>query len=360
MNEPLHLPDERELGEWLRGSGPDVDVAVCTRARFARNLDGHRFSTSQTAEDAKELLTMLREQLPPALDPIVQHLRVLDVSDFGPIERDLLVERHLISRELAHHPRPAAAVVDPLERVSVMLNEEDHLRLQVFRSGFDVQGAYSAAERLDDAILDALPIAFSEEFGFLTACPTNVGTGLRVSVLVHLPGTAWAGDLQQAMDTAKHLDLAVRGLYGEGSRGSGDLYQISNQLTLGRSEVELRELLEESVGGFIANERKRRQALLEGRRRTRTLRRIEEARALLDECERLDSATCLDALSALRFAAAEELRPRPTITELNRLLLFTQPAHLQRLAERTLTAEERDLLRAELVRTTLESAEADA
>ena len=164
MNEPLHLPDERELGEWLRGSGPDVDVAVCTRARFARNLDGHRFSTSQTAEDAKELLTMLREQLPPALDPIVQHLRVLDVSDFGPIERDLLVERHLISRELAHHPRPAAAVVDPLERVSVMLNEEDHLRLQVFRSGFDVQGAYSAAERLDDAILDALPIAFSEEF----------------------------------------------------------------------------------------------------------------------------------------------------------------------------------------------------
>ncbi|MEO0479168.1 MAG: ATP--guanido phosphotransferase [Planctomycetota bacterium] len=360
MTEQPKIPEDNTLGEWLRPGGPDSEVALCTRVRLARNLQGHRFSTNQNQRDAEELLEILTVEVPDLLRDRVRGVRVLDLTGLDPYEREVLVERHLVSRELALHPRPAAAVVDSDESLSIMLNEEDHLRSQVFRSGFAIEEAFSEAESIDDLMVEAMPLAFSEEFGFLTSCPTNLGTGLRVSVLVHLPAMVWAGEIEKMMNAAQNTNLAVRGLYGEGSRGVGDFYQISNQVTLGKSEDQLREDVSEAVTGVIKWERDTRQTLLEGKtQRRKTDDRIEEAEKSLRRARALDSGTCLDAMSALRLALvsgvdlASEYGLDLDLERLNRLLLYTQPAHLQHLVGRALSPEERDELRAEVVQRTI-------
>ncbi|MBK8100924.1 MAG: ATP--guanido phosphotransferase [Planctomycetes bacterium] len=168
-----------------------------------------------------------------------ERLTWCDLDTIDDLERTVLVERHLISRELAGSKRARGVATDTEEAVAIMINEEDHLRVQVFASGLQTEAAWRRAERLDDALMRRLPYAWSEEFGFLTSCPTNTGTGLRLSVMVHLPGLVWAEEIEKATNTAQKIHLAVRGLYGEGSRALGDFYQVSNQVTLGRSESQI-------------------------------------------------------------------------------------------------------------------------
>src|SRR6266436_1219809 len=222
-------------GEWLRGTGPESDIVISSRIRLARNLAAFPFTNRATAHQKGEIEALLRERIAKLeLDPTLSYLNVPALS---PLDRQLLVERQLISRELASADGPRGVALMDKETVSLMVNEEDHLRLQVMRSGFALDEAWQDIDKVDDMLEQRVNYAFSEEFGYLTSCPTNVGTGMRSSVMLHLPALVLAKQIEKVFRALQKINLAVRGLYGEGSRASGDFYQISNHVTLGKSET---------------------------------------------------------------------------------------------------------------------------
>lgn len=338
---------EFQVGEWLRGTGPEADIAICTRIRLARNLQGFHFSLCQTEAEARELNALAQKRLQQGMP---EQLALLDLDTIDDIERSLLVERHLISRELAASRRARGLAVNTEESVAIMINEEDHLRTQVFASGLQPEAAWHRAERLDEAMMQTLPMAWSEEFGFLTSCPTNTGTGLRLSIMLHLPGLVWAEEIEKATNTAQKIHLAVRGLYGEGSRALGDFYQVSNQVTLGRAEEQLQSDVFLAVSKIVEWERGVRDALLRGTSRVRTLDRVHRALGTVERAQILTSEEAMGCLSALRFGAHQGILDGIAVPAINRAMLLSQPAHLQRYCNERMDHSERDVRRAVVVR----------
>jgi len=345
---PFAVPERFQPGEWLRGQGQDADIAICTRVRLARNVNGFGFYPTLKAEEATELVQVVNRAL--TRPDIPERLRIVDLTTLDELERGVLMERHLISREHASADRPRSVAVNDQESVSIMVNEEDHVRAQVFESGFAVQAVYDRAERLDDAMMGQMPFSFSEEFGFLTSCFTNVGTGMRLSVMLHLPGLVWADEIDKATATVQKISLAVRGLYGEGSRALGDFYQVSNQVTLGRSERDIVRDVGSAVERLMSWEREVREALLRGESRSRTLDRIHRALGLLERAHILTSEEALNLLSGVRFGVHAGLIEHVSVRDLNVALLLSQPAHLQRVHQSPLNQDQRDERRATLVR----------
>lgn len=344
-------PADFRGGEWLQGSGPDADIAICTRVRLARNLQGYHFSPCQTPSEARELTDFVTSQLTrPGLP---ERLSIIDLQSTDELERTILVERHLISRELAQSRRPRCVAVNEDESVALMVNEEDHMRLQVFQSGLQPASAWQRAEGLDEALMQRMPLAWSEEFGFLTSCPTNTGTGLRLSVMVHLPGLVWADEIEKATNAMQKVNMAVRGLYGEGSRALGDFYQVSNQVTLGSSEQQILSNVQSAVTSIVRWEREVREALLRGAARNNTLDRVHRALGTLERAQILSSEESLGCLSALRLGAHHGLVEGFDTPSLNKALLLSQPGHLQRFTKERMNPEDRDLRRARLVREVL-------
>src|SRR5579871_4197565 len=247
-------------GEWLRGTGPESDIVISSRIRLARNLAAFPFTSRASAYQKAEIESLLRDRIAKLeLDPRLDYLNVPGLSS---LDRQLLVERQLISRELSSSEGPRGVAVGPRETVSLMVNEEDHLRLQVMRSGYSLDEAWQDIDRVDDLLEQRISYAFSEELGYLTACPTNVGTGMRASVMLHLPGLVWTKQIEKVFRALQKINLAVRGLYGEGSRASGDFYQISNQVTLGKAETTILREIREVIPQIIDYERKARASLL--------------------------------------------------------------------------------------------------
>lgn len=344
-------PPEFRAGEWLKGDGPQNDIAICTRVRLARNLQGFRFSPMQEPEEAKQLTDYVVQRL--AGPGLPEPLAVVDLPGLEEIERTVLVERHLISRELATSKKARSVAINTDESVALMVNEEDHLRLQVFQSGLSTEAAWKHAEKVDESLMQRLPLAYSEEFGFLTSCPTNTGTGMRLSVMLHLPGLVWADEIEKATNTAQKIHLAVRGLYGEGSKALGDFYQVSNQVTLGRTEQQLQSDVQLAVSRIVQWEREVRDALLRGSARPRTLDRVHRALGTLERAQILSSEEALGCLSALRFGVHHGVVDGFEIASINKALLLSQPAHLQRFTKERLEPEERDQRRAKLLREVL-------
>jgi len=344
-------PPEFRAGAWLSGNGPENDIAICTRARLARNLQGFHFSPCLQETESRELFEFVMARLKKPGLP--EQVTGVDLDSVDELERTVLVERHLISRELAGSKRARGVAIDQDESVAIMVNEEDHLRVQVFAPGLQTEAVWQRAERLDDALIQRLPMAWSEEFGFLTSCPTNTGTGLRLSVMLHLPGLVWSEEVERATNVAQKIHLAVRGLYGEGSRALGDFYQVSNQVTLGRDERQIQSDVFLAVGRMVQWEREVREALLRGAARTKTLDRIHRALGTLERAQILTSEEALGCLSALRFGVEEELLPDLAVADINRALLLSQPGHLQRHTKERLQPDERDQARAQLLREVL-------
>ncbi|HIE71084.1 MAG TPA: ATP--guanido phosphotransferase [Planctomycetes bacterium] len=348
--DPRGGPSHRDFqpGAWLAGTGPESDIAICTRVRLARNLAGFPFAPSLDDTESERLYAFITDRLAQPGLPV--RLNVLDLEPVDELERSMLVERHLISRELASSTRHTGVAYDSRESVAIMINEEDHLRIQVFSSGLQPDEAWARMESLDDTLMQRLPMAWSEEFGFLTSCPTNTGTGLRLSVMLHLPGLVWSEEIDKATNVAQKISLAVRGLYGEGSRALGDFYQVSNQITLGRDESEIQGDVMLAVGRILQWEREVREALLRGAARVKTLDRVHRALGTLERAQILTSEEALGCLSALRFGIHTQLVEGFTAGAVNQALLLSQPAHLQRYTRQTLTPEERDQRRAQMLR----------
>lgn len=348
MNLDSLLPN---LGEWLRGTGPDSDVVVSTRIRLARNLAQFPFTNRATSAQKNEIVHKAREAIEQA--DLSHKLQYLDVAGLPPLDRQFLLERQLISRELASVLEgPRGVAFDDRECVSVMVNEEDHLRLQVLRSGFALEEAWADIDRLDDALESRLTYAFHEQFGYLTACPTNVGTGLRASVMLHLPALGISKQIEKVFRALQKINLAVRGLHGEGSRAFGDLYQISNQVTLGKPEAKILKEISEVIQTILVYERQTRQALLKERRQAEQ-DRIARAIGTLGSATMITSEETMELLSAVRLGIHLHLIDDLPTTTVNQLFIHTQAAHLQKIMGTELGGEERNAARAKYLRSKL-------
>jgi protein arginine kinase len=342
-------------GEWLRGTGPESDIVISGRIRLARNLAAFPFTNRASAYQKAEIETLVRDRIGKlALDPALEYVNVPGLSA---LDRQFLVERQLISRELASAEGPRGVALAPRETVSLMVNEEDHLRLQVMRSGFALDEAWQDIDRVDDLLEERINYAFSEEFGYLTACPTNVGTGMRASVMLHLPALVWTKQIEKVFRALQKINLAVRGLYGEGSRASGDFYQISNQVTLGKSETTILGEIRDVIPQIITYERQARTTLLRESRQA-LQDRISRAFGTLCSATMMTSEETMDLLSSVRLGVNLALLDDITIPTLNELFIHTQPAHLQKLMGSALDGEERNAARARYLRTRLREGDA--
>ena len=348
MNLDSLLPN---LGEWLRGSGPDSDVVVSTRIRLARNLAHSPFAGRASPAQKAEVEARARDAVAKA--DLLHALAYVGVSGLPALDRQFLVERQLISRELANVLEgPRGVAFDDRESVSIMVNEEDHLRLQVMRSGLALDDAWAEIDKVDDALESRLTYAFHDQFGYLTACPTNVGTGMRASVMLHLPALGITKQIEKVFRALQKINLVVRGLYGEGSRASGDLYQISNQVTLGKSEGRVLQEIREVIAMILQYERQARQVLLKERKQAEQ-DRVARALGTLGSATMITAEETMELLSSVRLGIHLNLIDDIPARAVNELFIHTQAAHLQKLMGQALDGEERNAARAKYLRNKL-------
>jgi len=333
-----------QCGEWLRGTGPESDIVISSRFRLARNLAQFPFIRRCGEQDRSAIERTICDRVGAVEE--WSKLAYVDVARLPPVDRQFLVERQLISRELSEGEGPRGVAIDPQEKFSVMINEEDHLRIQVMHSGLDLQNAWDQINRIDDMIDERVTYAFHERLGYLTACPTNVGTGLRVSVMLHLPALVMTQQIERVFRSLQKINLAVRGLYGEGSQPRGDFYQISNQITLGRSESQLIEQVGKVVPMLIEYERRAREFLVRDNQKD-LHDKVSRAYGILCTAQTISSAETMDLLSSVRMGVNLGLIEDIEIPTINRLFIHTQPAHLQKLRGGELDTADRNIERAQ-------------
>ena len=334
-------------GEWLRGAGPEADIVISSRVRLARNLADFPFISRATPQDRSRIEKILHERiLAVAAETDVLYV---NLSQLEKVDRQFLVERHLISREHAESQGARAVAIDSHEKFSLMVNEEDHLRIQVMQSGLNLASAWEQVNRIDDVIDEKATYAFHERLGYLTACPTNVGTGMRVSVMLHLPALVITRQIDKVFRSLQKISLAVRGLYGEGSQAMGDFYQISNQVTLGRTEAELIRQVSDIVPVIIDYERQARDFLVKESHEN-LHDRVSRAYGILRTAQTISSEETMHLLSSVRMGVNLGLIRDLNIPAVNELFIRTQPAHLQKLTGGELETTDRNIERARYLR----------
>ncbi len=345
----------RTSGEWLRGSGPESDIVMCSRIRLARNLATYPFTNRASRGEKGDIEREVKAVLTRGgLD-----LHYQDVHALNPLDRQFLHERQLISRELMTADGPRGVAIGEQENVSVLVIEEDHLRIQVMHSGMSLHEVWEQINALDDRVEEHLDYAFSPTLGYLTACPTNVGTGIRVGVMLHLPALVQTRDIEKVFRALHKINLAVRGLYGEGTQAFGDFYQISNQQTLGKSELELIRTLSDVIPQIIDYERRARKELLENRRQS--LRdQVSRAYGVLKTAHQISSEETMALLSSVRMGINLGLIDDLEIPTVNELFIHTQPAHLQKIQGRHLEVDDRNVARAQYLRSRLANGRASS
>ncbi len=338
----------RHAGEWLRGEGPQHDIVISTRIRLARNLLGFNFLSQ--ADEA------MRRDIAETIDRAVSKSELfkdyvhVDVDQLDELERRFLVERQLISRQHAEGTGARKVIFHPSEACSLMVNEEDHLRIQVMRSGLQLEEVWKQIDAIDDAIEEHVEYAFHPRYGYLTACPTNVGTGIRVSVMLHLPALRMTNELERVGQAARDMKLAVRGLFGEGTEALGDFFQISNQITLGRDELEIiHDFHYVVIPRIVEYEQAARETLL-AKRRHALDDKLFRAMGILQSARLMSSNEALQNLSCVRLGLHVGRITDVDLRTLNELFLQTQPAHLQLLHGERLTGEQRSVARAAMIR----------
>jgi len=334
----------RGHGGWLE-SGMEKGPVISSRIRLARNLKDYSFPGWAGEEERLAIW----KQMSAIFTEFHKKFSSWEMGETSELEREILFERHLISREMVEKDRGSGLFVSLDECLAVMINEEDHLRIQSLKAGLDLAGAWKAADKLDDMIEERVTYAFSPKLGYLTSCPSNVGTGLRASVMLHLPGLVLMNEMQPVINGISKIGLAVRGMWGEGTEAAGNMFQISNQSTLGRREEEIISHLEQIVLEIINHENNARARLIE-QKSIKVEDHIARAYGILSHARLITSSEALNLLSSIRLGIDLGMLKDFTRKEVDALFIVTQPAHLQKLENKTLTPEERDVMRAELLR----------
>lgn len=334
------------MAKWYLGEGEQSDVVISTRIRLARNLADYPFPARLDTKSRITVNERIRDAVPQAAN-----LHYIEMKTLTQSQIVSMAERHLISPEFASSSDGRALMLSDSEEISIMLNEEDHIRLQVMKPGLALSEAYTLADRLDTAINERVTFAFDERLGYLTQCPTNLGTGMRASVMLHLPALTALNRIQPLAATVSKLGLTIRGAYGEGSAPMGDLYQLSNQVTLGISEKAAIENLKTIVLQLAAQERAARTEFLKD---LETEDMIYRAYGILKSARLLNTKEFMQLISRVRMGAVGGLLPIDP-KRINELMVSLQPAGLNTKAGRTLDARERDELRAKCVREGLDA-----
>ncbi|WP_027415298.1 protein arginine kinase [Aneurinibacillus terranovensis] len=341
------------VSEWMNGGGGDADIVISSRVRLARNLQEHPFPMLATDSQSEQVIQKVQQAMEDETFQELGPFEMIRMDDLTSLQKRVLVEKHLISPNLAGESRKGAAVVSTNEEISIMINEEDHIRIQCLFPGLQLKEAWSIANTIDDAFERHLDYAFHEQRGFLTSCPTNVGTGIRASVMMHLPALVMTQQINRILSAITHVGLVVRGLYGEGSEATGNLFQISNQITLGQSENEIVANLYSVARQIIEQERAARTLLLENNR-LQLEDRLCRAYGVLTNARIIESKEAAQKLSDVRLGIDLDIVKGIEASVINELMIMTQPGFLQQYAGQQLTPDSRDERRARLIRERLQ------
>lgn len=333
--------------EWLKGSGPNSDIVISSRIRLARNIDKLAFPHWADNSQGQVVLETIKECILKV--DYLKRATFFRLSEMDNVDKQFLVERHLMSLDHAQKSGNKAVVVDDEEVISVMINEEDHIRMQVMQSGFNLFEAWNIINKIDDDLARELNFAFLPDWGYLTACPTNAGTGMRGSVMLHLPALVMSRAIDRVLAAIAKLSFTTRGLYGEGTQAMGNFFQISNQISLGPSEDEIIESINGLIRQIIEQENQAREALL-SKNRPLLEDRINRSLGILKSARIITSQETIELLSMVRLGSDLDMIKGIDRRAINELFIITQPAHLQKIENKKISAEDRDLKRAELIR----------
>ncbi len=334
------------IPDWMSPEGPESEIVVSSRARLARNIPGYPYVQRAEEDKLGEITDTVLEAAPSlGFDP-ESFFRNGDLSE---VQRNILIERHLISPSSTVDNERSGVLVREGERCSILVNEEDHLRIQSITSGFDPMKAWEEVDSTDDRISKVIPYSFSRRYGYLTACPTNFGTGLRISILVHLPALVLTKDIQRLIRSAGQIGLTVRGYYGEGTDVVGNLFQISNHVSLGKTEREIVDELTTAAAKIVEYERRAAETLMR-EARTQVEDKIFRSVGILKSARVLSTNEFMNLSSAVRMGVMLRVLPKPDVQTLNELMVIAQPGHLQARHGHTVEATEQDVIRADIVR----------
>ncbi len=337
----------QQTGEWLRGTGPNSNIVMSSRIRLARNLVNIPFPNRASRKNAQDVLKAVSDAVQQV--DYFKNFSFFRINDLENIDRQFLIERHLMSHEHAAQGEGKALIVSKEEILSVMVNEEDHLRIQVMQSGLNLFECWNIMNTIDDKLSQKLPYAFLPDWGFLTACPTNTGTGLRGSVMLHLPALVMTKQINKVLAAVAKLSFTSRGFYGEGTQASGNFFQISNQISLGHSEEDIIQNINGLIRQVIEQEEQARQALVM-QNRAILEDKIWRSYGVLKSARIISSQETVELLSMVRLGIDMGIIQDLDRKTINELFIIIQPAHLQKLEGKKLTAHERDIKRAELIR----------
>ncbi len=337
----------KHTSEWLKGSGPNSDIVISSRIRLARNLSETSFPHWADKAQGEGVLFKIRQSL--LKSEFFKSAFFLELAKMDNIDKQFLVERHLMSLDHTQKANNKAIVIDEDEVISVMINEEDHIRMQVMQSGFNLLQAWDIINRIDEALAKELNFAFLSDWGYLTACPTNVGTGMRGSVMLHLPGLVITRSIDRVLAAIAKLSFTTRGFYGEGTKAMGNFFQISNQISLGPSEDEIIESINGLIRQIIEQENQAREALF-SKNNPLLEDRINRSLGILKSARIITSQETSELLSMVRLGSDLGMVKDISRSRINELFILTQPAHLQKIEGKKLSSEERDIKRAQIIR----------
>jgi len=334
-------------GQWLKGTGAFSNIVMSSRIRLARNLAQRPFPNKARKKELNEILTTVQAAI-ESIDFFKKAI-FLKINELDNVDKQLLIERHLMSHEHASNPEGKALIVSEEEVLSVMVNEEDHLRLQVMQSGFNLDETWKIADSIDDSLSQKLDFAYSLHWGYLTACPTNTGTAMRGSVMLHLPALVMTKQINKVLAAISKLSFASRGFYGEGTQASGNFYQISNQVSMGHSEQDVLQNLSGLIRQVIEQEEQARQALLV-QNKPMLEDKIFRSYGILKNAHIISSQETVELLSMVRLGVDLDIVKDVNRNAINELFIMIQPAHLQKIEGKKLSASDRDAKRANLIR----------
>lgn len=337
------------MTNWYLQNGRDSDVVISSRIRIARNLREYPFTSKYTKEDAKKIT----EQMKSVVPTLGYGLKFIMLKDIDDLSKMALVEKHIISPEFAFSKNEyAGIIINDDESICFMINEEDHIRMQIFATGMELENLLGLAIEIDEKLEGLVNYTYHEKYGFLTQCPTNVGTGLRGSVMVHLPALKLTGNINKVLDVVNHFGMNIRGMYGEGSQSKGDIYQISNNQSLGMSEKEIIKKLANITEKVIEQERLARKIL--GRNTLELEDMVYRAYGILTNAKKITSEECNKLLSKVKLGTDLGIIKELNDSKISKLELYTMPANLQKYAKRNLDVYERDIKRAEIIKQIIE------
>ncbi len=334
-------------GQWLKGTGPYAHIVTSSRIRLARNLASYPFPNKSNKKELEDVLSTVEKAFGQI--EYFKDSTLFRINEIDSVDRQFLVERHLMSHEHASNPDGKGLIVSKEEILSIMINEEDHLRIQVMQSGLNLTETWKIMNTIDDALASKMGFAFYQDWGFLTACPTNTGTAMRGSVMLHLPALVMTKQINKVLTAISKLSFASRGFYGEGTQASGNFYQISNQVSLGHSEEDIIQNINGLIKQIIEQEEQARQALLL-QNRPMLEDKICRSYGLLKHAHIMSSQETIELLSMIRLGVDMGILKDVGHKTINQMFLMIQPAHLQKIEGKKLNAFERDTKRASLIR----------